>query len=181
MLTADRGHLSVELLIGLPAHLPLAGGGRDLDNYLFPLAQRLGPARIAAMFGRKIRGPSSLAIGPAQLSEAVVPAQFSTRISGSYERKEWKATLHDRLLQTQPTPVEAGPVSLDVAITTGPDRNWVNIWKSLVDAFVPVLGEDPRRPFHPNDDRITSLGLHHDVSAAIGHDVIIAAWWTAAQ
>ena len=42
MLTPDCGHLSMELLIGLSAHLPLAGGGRDLDNYLFPLAQRLG-------------------------------------------------------------------------------------------------------------------------------------------
>jgi hypothetical protein len=35
---------------------PLTDGGHDLDNYLFPLAQRLGPARLAATFGRKIHG-----------------------------------------------------------------------------------------------------------------------------
>lgn len=181
MLVAESGRLTVELLVGLPDHLPLTSGGRDLDNYLFPLAQRLGPARIAAMFGRKIHGPSSLAISPAQPRKTVVPAQFSTRISGSYERKEWKATLHDRLLQTQATAAQAGPVNLDIAVTTGPGRNWANIWKPLIDAFGPVLGEDPSRSFHPNDDRIISLGLHHDISTAIGHDVIIAAWWTTVQ
>ena len=178
MLAAVDGPLSVELVVGLPVDLPLASGGRDLDNYLFPLAQRLGPARVAAMFGRKIHGPSYLAISPAHPSKAMVPAQFLARISGSYERKEWKATIRDRLLQTQATTAEAGPVSLNIAITTGSGRNWANIWKPLIDAFGPVLGEDPSRPFHPNDDRIISLGLHHDVSTAVGHDVIIAARWT---
>jgi hypothetical protein len=42
-----------------------------------------------------------------------------------------------------------------------------------------VLGEDPTRPFHPHDDRIVSLGLHHAIDAGIAHDVIIDAWWTA--
>ena len=56
ILAAGDGLLTVELNVGLRDELPLTGGGRDLDNYLFPLAQRLGPARIAAMFGRKVRG-----------------------------------------------------------------------------------------------------------------------------
>jgi hypothetical protein len=43
MMAAVDGPLSVELAVGLPGELPLTGGGRDLDNYLFPLAQRLGP------------------------------------------------------------------------------------------------------------------------------------------
>jgi hypothetical protein len=66
---------------------------------------------------------------------------------------------------------------MTIGITTGPRRNWANIWKPLIDAFGPVLGEHPEQPFHPNDDRITSLGLHHNVNSAIGHDVIITAWW----
>jgi len=41
-----------------------------------------------------------------------------------------------------------------------------------------VLGEDPARPFHPHDDRIVSLALHHTIDTAIAHDVIIGAWWT---
>jgi len=179
MVEAVDGLLSVELIVGLPDHVPLMDGGRDLDNFLFPLARRLGPTRIAAMFGRKIHGSSSLAIGPAQPSQVAAAAQFSAQVSGSYERKEWKSTLRQRLLQAaeQVTAAGAGPVRMDIAITTGPSRNWVNIWKPLIDAFGPVLGEDPSRPFHPNDDRITSLGLHHRIRTAIGHDVMISAWW----
>ena len=35
----------------------------------------------------------------------------------------------------------------------------------------------PTRPFHPHDDRIVSLGLHHAINTGIAHDVIIDAWW----
>lgn len=178
MLTVD-GLLAVELTVGLPDDVPLTAGGRDLDNYLLPLAQRLGPARIAAMFGRKIHGSSSLTIAPAQLGQARAAAQFSGQLSGSYERKEWKAALRDLLLQAGhlKAPAGAGPASMDIAVTTGPGRNWANLWKPLIDSFGPVLGEDARRPFHPNDDRITELGLHHQVDAALGYDVMIRAWW----
>jgi hypothetical protein len=41
-----------------------------------------------------------------------------------------------------------------------------------------VPGEDPIRPFHPHDDRIVSLALHHTINTGIAHDVIIDAWWT---
>lgn len=51
MMAVVDGLLTVELAVGLPGQLSLTSGGRDLDNYLFPLAQRLDPARIAAMFG----------------------------------------------------------------------------------------------------------------------------------
>jgi hypothetical protein len=173
---AVDGLLAVELTVGLADQLSLTGGGRDLDNYLFPLAQRLGAERIAAMFGRKVHGPSSLAVGKAEPDHVMSP-QFSTRIAGSYARKEWKTTLRDRLLQAQDAAPGTGAIGMSIGITTGPSRNWANIWKPLIDAFGPVLGEDPELAFHPNDDRITDLGLHHHVSTAMGHDVIITATW----
>jgi hypothetical protein len=177
MMPSAGGPLAVELTVGLPGHLPLTSGGRDLDNYLFPLAQRLGPARIMAMFGRKVHGPSFLAVGQAQPDRVRTSPQFSTQIAGSYERRIWKESLRDQLLQIRAGIRETGPVAMTIGVTTGLGRNWANIWKPLIDTFGPVLGEDPEQPFHPNDDRITSLGLHHDVSHAIGHDVIIMAWW----
>lgn len=176
MATVD-GPLAVELTVGLLGHLSLTSGGRDLDNYLFPLAQRLGPERIAAMFGRKVHGPSFLTVGQAQPDRAVTSPRFSAQIAGSYERKEWKETLRGRLLQAETAVPGPVPIAMTIGITTGPGRNWANIWKPLIDAFGPILGEYPEQPFHPNDDRITSLGLHHDVNHAIGHDVIITAWW----
>jgi hypothetical protein len=178
IIAAIDGLLAVELIVGLGGELALTGGGRDLDNYLFPLAQRLGPTRIAAMFGRKVHGPSFLAVGQAQPDRPAAPPQFSAQIAGSYIRPEWKATIRERLQQVQHGVLPAGAIGMTIGITTRPGRNWANIWKPLIDAFGPVLGENPERPFHPNDDRITSLGLHHNVDTTIGHDVIITAWWT---
>jgi hypothetical protein len=48
---------------------------------------------VAAIFGRKIHGPSSLAVGPAQPDTAEATPQFSTGMAGSYERREWKQKL----------------------------------------------------------------------------------------
>jgi len=176
-LTAANGRVAVELIVGFSDGVSLTDGGHDLDNYLFPVAQRLGPERVAAIFGRKIHGPSSLAVGPAQPDTAGPAPQFSARMSGSYVRKEWKQQLHDRLA-VQAAPIDPGPAGLRIALTTGPGRNWASLWKPLIDAFGPVLGEDPTRPFHPHDDRIVSLALHHTIDTSIAHDVIIDAWWT---
>jgi hypothetical protein len=132
---------------------------------------------VAAIFGRKIHGSSSLAVGPAQPSAAEASPQFSTRMAGSYQRKEWKQRLHHQLA-VQAATIDPGPVGLEIAVATGPGRNWANLWKPLIDAFGPVLGEDPTRPFHPHDDRIVSLGLHHTIDTGIAHNVIIDAWWT---
>lgn len=35
--------LVLELAVGLPGTVPLERSGRNLDNYLYPLAQKLGP------------------------------------------------------------------------------------------------------------------------------------------
>jgi len=177
VLATVRGRVAAELIVGFSDDISLVDGGHDLDNYLFPVAQRLGPQRVAAIFGRKIHGPSSLALAPAQPDTAGTTPQFSTRIAGSYERKEWKQKLHDRLA-VQAATIDPGPVGLTIALTTGLGRNWASLWKPLIDAFGPVLGEDPSRPFHPHDDRIVSLALHHTLDTTIAHAVIIDAWWT---
>jgi hypothetical protein len=177
VLATVSGPVAAELIVGFSAGAPLMDGGHDLDNYLFPVAQRLGPGRLAAIFGRKIHGPSSLAVGPARPDTAEATPQFSIRMAGSYLRKEWKQELHDRLA-AQAATIEPGPVGLNIALTTGPGRNWASLWKPLIDAFGPVLGEDPTGAFDPHDDRIVSLGLHHTVDTGIAPDVIIDAWWT---
>jgi hypothetical protein len=111
--------------VGLSDGVSLIDGCHDLDNYLFPVAQRLGPERVAAIFGRKICGPSSLAVGPAQPATAGATPQFSTRMTGSSERREWKQKLHDRLA-VQAVTIDPGPVGLKIALTTGPRRNWAS-------------------------------------------------------
>ena len=73
VLAAVGGRVVAELIVGFSDGVSLIDGGHDLDNYLFPVAQRLGPQRVAAIFGRKICGPSSLAVGPAQPDTAGPP------------------------------------------------------------------------------------------------------------
>jgi hypothetical protein len=177
VLAAVSGRVAAELIVGFSDGVSLIDGGHDLDSYLFPVAQRLGPQRLAAIFGRKICGPSSLAVGPAQPGTAGATPQFSAQMAGSCGRTQWKQQLHDRLA-VRAAAIDPGPAGLTIALTTGPGRNWASLWKPLIDAFGPVLGEDPTRPFHPHDDRIVSLGLHHTIDTAIAHDVIIDAWWT---
>ena len=177
VLAAVRGRVAAELIVGFSDGVSLTDGGHDLGNYLFPVAQRLGPQRVAAIFGRKIHGPSSLAVGPAWPDPAGAAPQFSTRMGGSHTRRQWTQQLHDRLL-VQAAIIDPGPAGLDIALTTGPGRNWASLCPPLIDAFRPVLGQDPARPFHPRDDRVVSLGLHHIIDTAIAQDVIIHAWWT---
>ena len=177
VLAAVSGRVAAELIVGFSDGVCLTDGGHDLDNYLFPVASRLGPQRVAAIFGRKICGPSSLAVGPARPDTAGAAPQFSARMAGSYERKEWRQSLHDRLAM-QAAAIAPGPAGLTIALTTGPGRNWARLWKPVIDAFGPVLGDDPARPFCPRDDRIVSLGLHHTIDTSIAHDVTIDAWWT---
>src|ERR1700741_463825 len=88
VLATVGGRVAAELIVGISDGASLTDGGHDLDNYLFPVAQRLGPQRVAAIFGRKVHGPSSLAVGPAQPDTVGASPQFSTRMVGSYERKE---------------------------------------------------------------------------------------------
>ena len=177
MPTTEEGRLAIELVVGLSRSTPLTTGGRDLDNYLFPIAQRLGSSRLAAVFGRKVHGPSRLAVTSARPVSDQASPMFTARLTGSHTLPKWKYALRERLLQARVSPAAPGPVEIDIALTTGPGRNWASLWKPLLDALGPILGEHPDRPFHPHDDRIVSLGLHHDVAANIGHDVVIAAWW----
>src|SRR5262249_17681482 len=128
VLAAVRGRVAAELIVGFSEGGSLIDGGHDLDNYLFPGAARLGPQPGAAIFGRKIHGPSSLAVGPAQPDTAAATPQFSARMTGSYERNQWKQALHDRLA-AQAAPLDPGPAGLTIALTTGPGRNWARLWK----------------------------------------------------
>nr|MDT0659120.1 hypothetical protein [Micromonospora sp. DSM 115978] len=175
-LLVGAGPFAVELAVGEPDGQTRYARGRDLDNYLFPLVTRLGPTRVTAAFGRKIRGRSWIGAGPA-VPEPVAALPFTARIAGSYVKPEWKHELRNRLIATGVRPMPPGPLALWVGIGTSPGRNWANLWKPLIDALGPVLGEPPGRPFHPYDDRIVDLSLHHHTDPALGHDVQVGLWW----
>ena len=118
VLATVSGRVAAELIVGFSEGVCLIDGGHDLGNYLFPVVQRLGPQRVAAIFGRKIHGPSSLAVGPAQPDTAAAAPQFSTRMAGPDAHTQWTQNLCDRLA-AQATAADPGTVGMDIALTTG--------------------------------------------------------------
>src|SRR5262249_59800745 len=64
VLAAVSGRVAAELIVGFSDGVCLIDDGHDLDNYLFPVAQRLRPQPVAAIFRRHIFRPPSLAVRP---------------------------------------------------------------------------------------------------------------------
>jgi hypothetical protein len=128
----------------------LDAGGRDLDNYLFPVIQRLVATRFVAVFGRKVHGASTLAIGRAVPVEEAVPPQFTMRLTGSYTEQRWKHLLRERLRRAAVAPAPDGPLAADIAITTTPSPAAVTHTASAKDATLPA-----RQP--PSTRRCTTV------------------------
>ncbi|MFC4066906.1 hypothetical protein [Actinoplanes subglobosus] len=171
---------TIELIVGLPDPLPLDSGGRDLDNYLFPVARRLGANRVAAAFGRKVHQQgSTIAIGAAvPAEEAATPALLTVRTSVSTGSPAWKQAIHQACRDAVAEPLPPGLVALQVVFGVSRHRNWTTLWKPAIDALGPMLGmPNPAKPYQPNDDRIVDLALHRHIDDTLHHDVTITAWW----
>jgi len=157
----------------------------DLDNYLYPVVQRLGHGRFAlASASKQVGGGSRAVVGLAEplahLPELHTWGHFACRAGSGTQDKRWKVGLREALRASQPRPLPPGPVEVKVHLAwrCSPARNWAWLWKPTLDAMGPVLGEpDARNPFNPQDDRIVALGLHLNADPATGHDVDVAMWW----
>ncbi|WP_345471687.1 hypothetical protein [Actinoallomurus oryzae] len=173
-------HLTLELTVGLPASTALTSGGRDLDNYLLPIARRVGHRRLDAVFGRKQHADAStIAVGlPAQESSSPGEPQLQLRTTGSTESPAWKQRIHGACSAVIGTPLPQGSVALCIRFGVSSARNWSTLWKPTIDALGPLLGtQNPLKPFRPSDDRIVDLALHRTIDDALGNDVGIDIWW----
>src|SRR5215213_4497074 len=173
-------HAVLELSVGFPASRSLTSSGGDLDNYLFPIARRLGAARFDAMFASKRHAEhSSIAVAPSQRLQAQGELNMEVRTTASATTRAWKEQVHAACQTACPTAASQGPIEVDLEFRLSPARNWSSLWKPSIDSLGPLLGyRDPRRPFAPQDDRIMRLGLHRALDASVGWDIVISAWWT---
>jgi hypothetical protein len=166
------GSIAVALDVALSTATPLDGGGRDVDNYLLPVVQRLGARAVAAAFATNRHQPiSTLAIEPASATIEPVGSRHVALLRGSSESSARKYQLRNSLVAAGIEEVPAGPIWLTVALATGPGRVWSNLWKPLIDSLGPILGERAANPFNASDDRIVELGLHHQLDTSLEHDV----------
>ncbi|GAA3284103.1 hypothetical protein Dvina_01855 [Dactylosporangium vinaceum] len=172
------GPVAVALDVALPPATPLGSGGRDLDNFLLPVVQRLGARTVTAAFATKRYRPTfALAIEPASAATEPVGSMHLALLRGSSESSAWKHRLRQSLIDAEVAEVPAGPVWLTAAIATWPGRVWTNLWKPLIDSLGPILGERAANPFNAFNDRIVDLGLHHQLDTSLEHDVRLQLWW----
>lgn len=156
----------------------------DLDNYLYPVVQRLGASHFRLVSAiKRIGGGSYLQIGlikPSNLfpeNDGWISFVHDTK-GISVEKSEWKGGIRDALQTKQIQPLKSRAVELQLIWKCSSHRNWSSLWKPTIDSMGPVLGEpNPHRPFHPNDDRIVSLALHLNTDDSIGWSVQIGMMW----
>ncbi len=124
------GNLALELTVGLPEGTDLLSGGRDLDNYLFPVAHRLGSNRLISVWAEKRIGESSLrleaarSIDPTSL-ESVGWSHVRVRTTSSASTTAWKQEVSSQLLKVPTAP--EGPLELQLSFLVGANRNWINL------------------------------------------------------
>lgn len=164
-----RGPAALRLDVGLHRSTPLLNRD-DLDNYLLPLAERLGRDRIVtAWASKRYTDRTLLRAEPARPGErpADVVVLTADAASESGFQTEIRAQLAGRDVLGE------GPLELELAFVVGPKRDWVDLWKPTIDALGPLLGETDR-PWHPRDGRIVDLALHGTVDDEAGDQVTVA-------
>jgi hypothetical protein len=176
--------LTLQLNVALGPGTDLFQSG-DLDNYLIPIALRLGGDRIVSAWATKsLGGQSSIQVEAAREAGPEAIAGWSSarvRARGSATGSDWKRQVRDQVA-AQCVPAPEGPLEMQVGFRVGPGRSWNNLWKQSIDALGPILGlTRPGNEFHPLDGRIVRLGLHHTEAPELGFDVELGIWWRAAE
>jgi len=156
----------------------------DLDNYLYPLVNRIGTANFKFVSATKrVGGGSWLLIGQAKMLAEIAEKEtwryFSYDADSiSVQKASWKNQLREALKSRQNQQLNPGGVEVQLIWHCTSHRNWATLWKPTIDAMGPVLGEPfAHRPFYPNDDRIVSLGLHLNIDDMIGWSVYVGMMW----
>jgi hypothetical protein len=173
-------HLALALDAGLPPTVPVAGEGHDLDDYLFPVVERLGHVRFDAAFATKRHAHRSLIrVGPAAPPADALPApQVRVRTTASATSIDWKEQVHDACRAATREPAPPGPVAVALRFTVSRRRNWTALWKPALQALGPILGvPDPAMPYRASAGRITSLALHRRWDDLVAHRVEVEVWW----
>lgn len=176
--TVEGDGLSLRLDCGLGPTNNVETAG-DLDNFLVPVIDALGPRRFVAAWGSKDAGTvSRLAVGPpTPLPTTSLDGwhHASVRTSTSASTTAWKAEIAAQVAHATPL-ASTGAAALIIAFVVGPSRAWHNLWKPAIDALGQILGPGPRQ-WHPRDGRITELGLSVQVDPILVWAIAIDFWW----
>ena len=166
------GPWALRLDIGLPPGRDLLDMA-DLDNYAYPLANRLKDSSLVSVWCTKEHSEHSYVRVEAAREVPTPSAEILTvRTTASASTLAFKEQINAAVVDAAELP--GGPVRLELAFVVGPRRNWLNLWKQTIDSLDPLLGRTyPDRAWHPRDGRITELGMHLTVDGTLRNDCAI--------
>ena len=166
------GPWALLLEVGLPTGRDLVDMA-DLDNYAFPLASRLRTADLVSVWCTKRHADRSRVLVAPAHETAAPSGTYTVRTTASAQTTAYKEQVRSAVVGAAEIPT--GAVQLQLAFAVGPQRNWLTLWKPTIDALDPLLGRTREdRDWHPQDGRITDLGLHVAVDPSLGHDVLVS-------
>lgn len=154
----------------------------DLENYLWPVADRLRCPGIVLATAVKRHPQRPGDHSRIELGEAEPGAGFDMRnfhgvsIAGPPGSTPWKRALRQELIDAGVERAAEGPLTMVIALHAArPLTSWWNAW---IDALGPILGEPVAgKPFNPSDDRIVRLEMHYTPSASPGGTTRLGFWW----
>jgi hypothetical protein len=155
--------------------------GCDLDNFLTPVVKALGGGdAFSLVWATRGDADERAALTLARADDVpdyVVPASSPVRVSltMSPERREWKETIA-RVVGVHECASGNAQVELALRFRVSPRRNWVTLWKPVIDALGGVLGEG-NRVWHPRDDRISLLILKRELAPELGWEIELDVSW----
>lgn len=167
-----NGPWALRLDVGLPATRDLLNAA-DLDNYLYPLARRIGDRQLVSAWCTKQHGEHSFVrLEPAHESTPPKGRLWIAEAAASGSSISFKEQIHAVVADSAELP--PGPVRLELSFVVGKQRNWLNLWKQTIDSLDPLLGRTyPHRAWHPLDGRITELGMHLTLDASVRNGVVV--------
>jgi hypothetical protein len=174
---------ALDLSVGIANDVSLTSGGRDLDNYLYPVVRRLGWDHFCLVSARKHHGTTSLlriaTVSQIHKAGGLNDSSFAHALTSvSSATMAWKRELKEQIERQVVSPVTAEPLEMEICFRLAQRRNWAYLWKPTLDALGPILGVDnPLKPYHARDDRIVRLTMHRETDASMGNRVGIAIWW----
>lgn len=174
LLTGSRveGPWALRLDVGLADTRDLLDAA-DLDNFAYPLAERLQNSGLVSVWCTKQHSEqSSVRIDVARELPSPSTGVLIAKTTASATTVAYKEQI--RAAVEHATALPEGPVRLELAFVVGPARQWLNLWKPTIDSLDPFLGRThPDRAWHPRDGRITELGMHVTVDPTARNEVIV--------
>ncbi len=147
----------------------------DLDNYAFPLVDRLGNPDLVSVWCTKSHGDASF-IRLESAREKASPEQdvvIAKPTAGRDRRDHLYHQQVDAAVATEVPLAADRAVRLELAFVVPPSWVWWNFWKPTIDGLVHLLGHSGSdKVWDPLDGRITELGMHLTPDPAARHVTI---------